>query len=247
MAGSKPAVALVVCCFTASAAEPSRWIATWQSALAQTMQLSLGGTFNKGPAQQNRFTLLRSGVFRSSDSLQLYAWNTTDLRGAGTDTDMGVRYRAAVRRLAGGKVMAGGGLEHWRFPSVLGGTRDAVVDSYLGWTGGEGLPVTIFANGKTLVRSTLQRGTFVVVQAQHSRRIARLGSNLLSVQHGPIYIYSWGVYGRGGHRALRYCAAAYLTRGAWSIEATYRPQAGLQPAIPDNRFWSVGIGRRFGL
>jgi hypothetical protein len=176
----------------------------------------------------------------------MYAWNTTDLRNGSTDGDLGVRYRTPVRSIAGGTMIAGTGIEHWRFPSVLGGTNDLVADTYLAWTGGEKAPVTFSANGKTLVKSDLHRGTFVTLQALYSHRLARWNSTYLSLQHGPAYIYSWNVYARSGHRALRYVASAQLSRGSWSIEAMFRPQAGLQPAIPDNRFWTIGIGRRFG-
>jgi hypothetical protein len=238
---------LAVCCIGVTAAEPHRWTATWQSGIAQTMQLSLGGLFNAGPAEQNRLAAVRSGVLRSSDSLQLYSWSTTDLRTGSTDVDVGARYRVPVRTLARGKIVAGGGLEHWRFPSVLGGTNDIVADSYLGWTGGERIPVTISANAKTLVRSDLCRGTFLNVQTLLSHRIAGWRSARLSLQHGPSYVYSWNLYGRSGHRVFRYVISPQLSFSSWLVEGTLRPQAGLQPAIPDNRFWSIGIGRRFGV
>jgi hypothetical protein len=229
----------------AGAAEIQRWTVTWQSGLAQTMQLSLGGMFNEGPAQQNRVTLARSGAFKTGDALQFYGWSTTDLPTGSTDGDMGVRYRAPVRKFAGGSLVAGTGFEHWVFPSVLGGTRDLVADTYLGWSGGETIPVSVSANGKTLMKSDIGRGSFVAVQATHSRRLARWGATALVLQHGPAYVYSWNAYNRSGHRVLRYCATAQLSWKSWMVEGTFRPQAGLQPGIPDNRYWTVGIGRRF--
>src|SRR5690606_28962897 len=116
---------------------PSRWSGTFQTGITQGMQLSLGALFNRGPANQSRLTITRSGLLRTADSLQLYAWGTTDLRSASVDFETGVRYRAPLRKIAGGTLTGGGGLEHWNFPSVLGGTRDLALDSYLGWSGGE--------------------------------------------------------------------------------------------------------------
>ena len=208
------------------------WTVTWQSGVAETMQLSLGGTFHDGPAQTNRITAALGG-------LQVYAWDTTDLRTGRSDQDMGLRYRRRV----GHGLIAGGGLEHWRFPSVLGGTRDVVVDSYVGWSGGERFPVTISANGKTLVRSDLHKGTFACFQAMHTVK----AKPWLAFQHGPAYVYSWDLYGRKGHRVLRYYGVGQVSRGAWTFEAMFRPQLGLQPGIPDNKFWTVGIARQFRL
>src|SRR5688572_9175201 len=133
----------------------SRWNATFQTGIAQGMQLSLGSLFNQGPASQSRLTIGRSGTLRTGDSLQFYGWGTTDLRKAYTDFETGVRYRAPIRKLANGTLIGGGGLEHWNFPSVLGGTRDLTLDSYLGWSGGERFPITLSGNGKTLLRSDL--------------------------------------------------------------------------------------------
>ena len=210
------------------------------------MQLSLGGMFHRGPAQQNRITATRSGVFTASDSLQLYGWSTTDVRSGNSDIEAGARYRARLRRVAGGSLVAGGGLEHWNFPSVLGGTRDFVLDSYLGWSGGETLPVTVSANAKTLLISDLPRGTFVCLQALHTRELFRRGAVRVSAAHGPAYVYSYGLYGRGGHRVLRYYGTLTVARGRWAAEAMFRPQAGLQPGIPDNSYWSAGVIRRLG-
>ncbi|MFN0168629.1 MAG: hypothetical protein ACKV22_19565 [Bryobacteraceae bacterium] len=222
------------------------WSAAIQTGIAQVMQLSLGGTFNQGPAQQNRLTVTRTSLFRSADSLQLYGWTTTDLRKASVDFETGFRYRAPLRRFAGGTMVGGTGLEHWNYPSVLTGTRDLVLDSYLGWIGGERFPVTLSGNGKTLLVSDLPRGTFVCVQAQHTFRLFRRRGVSLSIQHGPAYVYSWGLYGRVGHRVLRYYATPQLSRGRWTVEFMARPQAGLQPYIPDNGYWFISFIRRFG-
>jgi hypothetical protein len=208
------------------------------------MQLSLGGLFNSGPAQQNRLTVTGSGVLRSRDSLQFYGWSTTDLRQNETDADMGIRYRVPVRRVAGGNLVAGSGVEYWHFPSVLGGARDLALDSYVAWSGGERIPITVSGNGKTILRSRLQHGTMGIFQVQHSQKIAYWGSKLISVNHGPIYVYNWNLYAKPGHRVLRYNAALQVSKGAWAFEALFRPQAGLQPRIPDNRFWSLSIIRR---
>lgn len=224
----------------------SRWSATWQSGVSQGMQLSLGALFNEGPAQQNRLTVTRSGLLRTGDSLQFYGWSTTDLRQAHTDFETGFRYRAPIRRIAYGTLVAGAGLEHWNFPSVLGGTRDLTLDSFLGWSGGEKVPISLSANGKTLLRSDLPRGTFVCVQALHTQKLGAFRGNGFALQHGPAYVYSYGLYGRDGQRVLRYYGTATVSRGRWAIEAMFRPQLGLQPGIPDNKYWSVGILRHFG-
>ncbi len=235
-----------------AAAEPDgrlssgQWSGSIQTGIAQVMQLSLGGAFNRGPAQQNRLTATRTSLFRSADTLQLYGWTTTDLRNASVDFETGFRYRTPLTRIAGGTLVGGTGLEHWNFPSVLGGTRDLVLDSYLGWIGGRRFPVTLSGNGKTLIVSDLPRGTFVCVQAQHGFRVFRRRGVSLSFQHGPAYIYSWNLYGKSGHRVLRYYATPQLSRGQWTVEWMARPQAGLQPYIPDNRYWSLSLIRRFG-
>ena len=224
----------------------ARWSTTWQSGVSQGMQLSLGALFNEGPAQQNRLTVTRASWLRTGDSLQLYGWSTTDLRAAHTDFETGFRYRAPLRRIAHGTLTGGGGLEHWNFPSVLGGTRDLTLDSFLGWSGGEKVPISFTANGKTLLRSDLPRGTFVCVQALHTQKLGSFRGNRVSVQHGPAYVYSFGLYGRDGHRVLRYYGTASVTRGRWGVEAMFRPQLGLQPGIPDNKYWSISMSRRFG-
>lgn len=225
---------------------PNRWTATWQSGISQGMQLSLGGYFNRGPAQQNRLTVTRSGLVRTGDSLSFYGWNTTDLRGGFVDFETGVRYRTPLRKVARGTLIGGGGLEHWNFPSVLGGTRDLVVDSYLGWSGGEGVPVAISANGKTLVRSDLPLGTFVCVQALHTQKLWAYKDTRFALQHGPAYVYSYGLYDRNGNRVFRYYGTVTASRGRWAMEVMLRPQLGLQPAIPDTGYWSVSLIRRFG-
>ncbi|MDX2154497.1 MAG: hypothetical protein SFV54_27395 [Bryobacteraceae bacterium] len=222
------------------------WTATWTSGIAQRMQLSLGGTFGRGPAQQNRLTLTRTNVFRARDTLQFYGWGTTDLRSANTDFEAGVRYRTPLRKLAGGTLIGGTGLEHWNFPSVLGGTKDLALDSYLAWAGGETFPVTISANGKTLLVSDLPRGTFLCLQALHTQRLFTTHGVAFAVQHGPSYVYSWHLYGKDGNRVLRYYGTLLASRGRWTAELMFRPQAGLQPRIPDNRYWSASITRRFG-
>ena len=215
--------------------------------MSQGMQLSLGALFNQGPAQQNRLTVVRSGWLRSGDSLQFYGWSTTDLRKARTDFETGVRYRAPLLRIGRGMLTGGGGLEHWNFPSVLGSTRDLTLDSFIGWSGGEKVPVSLSANGKTLLRSNLPLGTFVCLQALHTQRLGSFRGNRLSIQHGPAYVYSAGLYGRDGHRVLRYYGTVSITRGRWGVEAMLRPQFGLQRGIPDNKYWSFSILRRFGV
>ncbi|HBY60115.1 MAG TPA: hypothetical protein DEH78_09855 [Solibacterales bacterium] len=222
------------------------WSATWQSGISQGMQLSLGGMFGRGPAQQNRLTATRTNVFRSRDSVQFYGWSTTDLRSGKPDFEAGVRYRTPLAKVAGGTVTGGGGLEHWNFQHVLGGTRDLALDSYLAWSGGEEAPVTISANAKTLLLSGLPRGTFLCVQALHTKRLFSTRGVTFALQHGPAYVYSWHLYGKGGNRVLRYYGTLIASRGRWSGEFMLRPQAGLQPRIPDNRYWSVSIARRFG-
>lgn len=222
------------------------WSASWQSGITQGMQLSLGGLFNRGPAQQNRLTVTKAHWLRTGDSVQFYGWGTTDLRKAYTDFDTGFRYRTPLRRVAYGKLIGGGGLEHWNFPSVLGGTKDLVLDSYLGWSGGEKIPITISGNGKTLLRSDLTRGTFAIFTALHTQRLGKLGESSFSVQHGPAYVYNWNLYGKNGHRVLRYTGTLNINRGRWGAELMLRPQAGLQPRIPDNKYWSVSLIRRFG-
>ena len=222
----------------------TRWSATFQSGISQGMQLSLGSLFNRGPAQQNRLTITRSSLLRSGDAFQIYGWGTTDLRAAYTDFETGLRYRAPLRRIAHGTLLGGGGLEHWNFPSVLGGTRDLVMDSYLGWSGGERFPLTISGNGKTLLRSDLPRGTFACFQALHTQKLGSVKDARFALQHGPSYIYSWGLYGRDGHRVLRYYGTLTMSHGKWGLEAMLRPQAGLQPQIIDNKYWSISIIRR---
>lgn len=211
------------------------------------MQLSLGGLFGEGPAEQNRLTVTGTSVLRSRDSLQFYGWSTTSVKSVDTDADIGVRYRTPLRRAGPGTLVGGAGLEHWYFPSVLGGTRDLVVDSYLAWAGGETIPLTVSANGKTAVRSDLQTGTFVCLQALHTQKLFRTRGVGFALQHGPAYLYNWDLYSRPGHRALRYYGTVIANRGNWGAEVMLRPQLGLQPRIPDNRYWSVAIIRRFGL
>lgn len=224
----------------------SKWSAVWQSGISQGMQLSLGSLFNRGPAQQNRLTVTRAHWLRNGDTLQFYGWGTTDLRKAFTDFETGVRYRAPIRKIAHGTLIGGGGLEHWNFPSVLGGTRDLALDSYLGWSGGEKFPITISGNGKTLLRSDLARGSFACFQAMHTQKLGNYKGTRFALQHGPAYVYSWHLYGRDGNRVLRYYGTLNVNRGKWGAEMMFRPQAGLQPRIPDNKYWSFSIIRRFG-
>ncbi len=226
---------------------PGQWTLTAQSGIAQGMQLSLGGRYNPGPAIQNRLTIQGKGVFRHDDTVQLTGWNTTDLNNHSTDADTAVRYRTPIGKLAHGTLTGGGGFEYWYYPSVLGGAQDLALDSYLAWTGGEKVPITISGNGKTILRSRLPYGTMGIFQAQHRQRLPSLPGTGMSLLHGPVYVYNWDLYGRPGHRVLRYSTALQVTCRKWIVEAAYRPQAGLQPRIPDNQFWSVSVIRSFRL
>ena len=53
---------------------------SFQTGLAETFQLTLGGTFADGPVWQNPFTLNWHNVFRSGDRFVLTGWNNSGLR-----------------------------------------------------------------------------------------------------------------------------------------------------------------------
>jgi len=230
----------------ASNRPPRRWVATLQTGFADTFQLTLGGTFGNGPAWQNRATAGLANLFRPGDLLSLHGWNTTDAPSGENNTVAGLSYRAPVWRKGSQSLALGSGFQYWNFPSVLSGTTDWLIPGNLVYTARAGrLPVTVTSDSWTLLASRLPKGSLVYTQAWIDHPLLKTDPVQLTFRHGPAHTYSWNFYNTHGHRVVRYQTTVVLAWKNTQIEAGWRQQWGLQPRIPDNRFWHFCISRTF--
>ncbi|MBI4902034.1 MAG: hypothetical protein HY820_00260 [Acidobacteria bacterium] len=222
------------------------WVASVQSGMADTFQLTLGGMFGEGPAWQNKVTVGMNNAWRAGDSVTLYGWNTLDTRSEVNSWQAGIGYKLPVWRRKNHAVHLGTGLQHWDFPSVKTGTVDWLVPGNLVYqTKVRRTPVTVTSDSWTLLRSRLPMGTLLHTQAWLHRDIVKRERVQVSFKHGPAHTYSWNFYGTNRHRVFRYQTMFAITMWKTTVEGGYRKQWGLQSGIQDNNYWMFTVGRTF--
>jgi hypothetical protein len=228
----------------AQTSSPMQWTTSIQSGLADTFQLTLGGTFGNGPAWQNRLSSGLTGVLRPGDSLLAYAWDTYDLRNRSNNWQAGLGYRAPVFRKGRNSLILGSGVQRWLFPSVKTGAKDWLIPGNLIYQMklGEFSWITT-ADSWSLLKSTLPLGSLVHTQSWLQYRILKREPVEISFRHGPAHTYSWNFYGTQGNRVFRYQSMAVFTFKAFSLEGGYRKQWGLQKGIADNNYWQFAVTR----
>ncbi len=106
------------------APQPRRWSMTLQTGIAETFQLTSGGVYGLGPAWQNRVTLGAGNLFLTGDTMAVSGWTTHDSHSHRNDWLASFSYKLRAYRQGNHSLYLGGGLERWRFPSVLTGARD---------------------------------------------------------------------------------------------------------------------------
>lgn len=230
----------------AAAPQPRRWTVTLQTGVAETFQLTLGGVFGEGPAWQNRVTLGTGNLFLTGNSLAVSGWDTHDMSSGHDDWTGSVSYKVRAYRHGNHSLHLGGGLERWKFPSVLTGASDWIAAYNAAYATRLGTaPFQLQSTVYNTLSSTLKEGTLIHSQAWFEHPVFNREPMKLVFRHGPQHTYSWNFYGTNGHRILRYAGALQLTAKQTQLEAGVRPQYGLQRRIPDNRFWYVMLSRTF--
>ncbi len=230
----------------ASNRPPVRWVTTVQTAFHDTFQLTLGGAFGDGPAWQNRVSTGLANLFRPGDLLYLHGWNTTDAPSGQNNTIAGLGYRTPVWRRGSQSLALGSGLQYWNFPFVLTGTTDWLIPGSLVYKARAGrLPLTVISDSWTLLASRLPKGSLVYTQAWIDHPLVKADRVRVSFRHGPAHTYSWNFYATHGHRVVRYQTAVAVEWKETQLEAGWRQQWGLQPRIPDNRYWHLSLSRSF--
>ena len=232
---------------TVHSIRPSRrWSGSVQTGLADTFQLTLGGIFGEGPAWQNRLTVALNNALRAGDSVSVSGWNTHDVAGGANDWTAGLSYRSRIIQKRTQVLYIAAGVERWRFPSVASGTQDWLL-AYSAAYGSKvsRIPITVQSNAWTLLHSPLPKGSLAHTQVWLEHALLDGDTVKILLRHGPQHTYSWNFYGTHGNRIFRYAGAVVLSWSANALEGGFRQQAGLQPGIPDNRYWSVTYTRNF--
>lgn len=229
-----------------AAQRPVRWSTTLQTGMAETLQLNLGGTFGKGPAWQNRFQTGLSNLAVTGDSLFLYGADSTDLRSAANDWQVGIGYKRPLLAMGRNLLSGGVGFQHWRFPSVSTGTNDWLTHENLTFqTRIRKMAATVTSDSWTLLKSPLPAGTMINTQVWLQHRLFQRESVQVAFRHGPAHTYSWGFYGTQGNRVFRYQTMLALSWKGATLEGGYRQQFGLRPGIPNNSYWQYALSRTF--
>lgn len=213
--------------------------------LASDFQLTLGGEFSDGTAQQNGFTVDVRNVLRENGTLRLTVWNTLDIKDGGNDWIASVNYIQPLKRWESGDLSLNLGLHRWQFPSVLSGGADYIADSGLIWNQRAGrVGFTLDANVKTLASAPTRSGVggqIYYFRATTAHPLRRAGKWNLALVHGPSFTYANRFYGCRGARVARYEAGIALKAGRFSADTLFRPQMALQGRIPEHTYWSAGI------
>lgn len=225
---------------------PLRWTATLQSGMAETFQLTLGGTFGQGPMWQNRVEAGAVNVLAKGDTAYLFGVDATDTRGGANQWQAGVGYRRNVFVRGRHSFSLAGGVQHWQFPLVKCGTRDWLTHQSVTYrTRLRSLPVTVTSDAWNLWKSPLPKGNAVHSQMWVEHPITRKETVQVAFRHGPAHTYSWGFYGTHGNRVLRYQTMLAMYWRGTRFEAGLRKQWGLQPGIVNNTFWQFAVSRTF--
>lgn len=226
---------------------PARmWTGSVSSGFADTFQLTLGGMFGEGPAWQNKVQVNLNNAFRSGDAISLYGWNTHDTPSHSNDWDVGLWYRMPLWKKRNQLLQGGASIQKWRFPSVKTGSNDWLVGGNLTYSAKLlGLPVVAFSDSRTLLYSPLPKGTLLHSQAYAQHTVYKSDAVQLLLRHGPQHTWSWNFYGTNGNRVVRYGAAVVVAWKQTTIEGGCRKQWGMQPGIPDNRYWHLMVTQAF--
>lgn len=212
--------------------------------VASDFQLTLGGEFSDGLAQQNGLVVDLKNLVRNGSTVRLTLWDTIDTGDRGHDWIGAVNYLQPLKSWESGSLTLNLGLHRWQFPSVLTGGTDTVVDSGLIWSQSGPIGFTLDANVKTLATSGTRRGVggqIYYFRGTTAHPLRRSGKFSLAVIHGPSYTYANRFYGCRGSRVFRYEAGLSLKHGSFGAEAMFRPQLAFQNRIPEHVFWSAGI------
>ena len=178
------------------------WTGSVQTGLADTFQMTLGGTFGEGPAWQNRVATGLSNAFRRGDALSIYGSDTYDLRDHSHNWQAGLGYKLTVFRRGKQTVSLGSGLQHWRLPSVKTGTNDWLIPGNLTYQIRSGR-YSFIATGDswTLLKSPLPLGSLLHTQGWIQVSVGRpRGLPALPSNRGPHHTYSWDFWNTHGNR-----------------------------------------------
>lgn len=224
------------------------WTNSFQSGLADTFQMTLGGTFGNGPAWQNRITTGLANAFRSGDTILLYGSDTSDVRDHSHNWQGGIGYRVPVLKKRKHLLSLGAGLQHWRFPSVKTGTNDWLAAGNLLYQAqGSRLGFNATSDSWTLLHSPLPLGSVVHTQTWLQTTLLKREWGRVTFRTGPAHTYSWNFWGTNGNRIIRYQTMLIITLHNTTIEGGYRKQWGLQNGINDNKYWQFAVTRTFNL
>jgi len=230
----------------AQSAPPTVWTSAVQTGLADTFQLTLGGTFGNGPAWQNRVTTGLANAFCAGDSISVYAWDTFDTRRSSNDWQAGIGYKLPVLKRRNHFLSLGSGLQHWRFPSVKTGTNDWLVPGNLLYQSRVyKFPITVTSDSWTLVKSPLPLGSLLHTQAWLQYNLVKREHLQVAFKNGPAHTYSWNFWGANGNRIIRYQTMLAIVYKNTSLEGGYRKQWGLEPGIHENKYWQFALTRTF--
>ncbi len=222
------------------------WTNSIQSGLADTFQLTLGGTFGNGPAWQNRFTTGVANLFKAGDSVYLYGWNTQDLSDLSNNWQAGIGYKRPVFKKGKHVVSLGSGLQRWLFPSVKSGAKDWLIPGNLVYqTNLRRFGFVVTGDSWTLLKSTLPTGSLLHTQAWVEYPLLRREAVKISFKNGPAHTYSWNFYGTNGNRVIRYQTMLTVAFKSVAIEGGFRKQWGQQSGIQDNNYWQFAVTRTF--
>lgn len=219
---------------------------SYQSGLAETFQLTLGGTFGRGPAWQNRLTLGVNNVFAKGDAVQVYGQTTLDTPTAHLDWQTGIQYRRPLLNRKRMRLTGTLGYQHWFFPHVLCGTDDHLMyANVLTATRIAKIPVTLNVDSWRLLSSPERLGTVLNPQLWTTHVLWHHEPYRLTLKPTVATTYSWHFWNRDGHRVFRYGAALGFESTHYSIEASVRRQVALLPNIPENTFYLFALTRSF--
>lgn len=227
---------------------PLTWTTSLQTGMADTFQLTLGGTFGKGPGWQNRVTTGLANVWRTGDSIAVYGADAFDVPSHVNNWQAGVGYRVPVFKTPLHSLTLGSGLQHWRFPSVKTGAHDWLIPGNLVYQIMLGkVPFVVNSDSWTILKSPLIKGSVLHTQTWFQHRLLKRDRVQVVFSHGPSHTYSWNFWGTNGHRVLRYQTMLAIRLKNYSIEGGYRKQWGLQRGIRGNRYWQFALTRTFNL
>jgi hypothetical protein len=218
---------------------------TLQSGFGSTFQLTLGGTFGNGPAWQNRAVIEFGNVARKGDAVTLNGWMTIDTPSHRRDWITSVGYRTAAAKLGPGTLAVTTSWQRWLFPSVLTGARDHLLGTTGVYRTKWKVPITVNADNWVLLKSPLRRGNLTYIQANVAHQLWEGKGLRLVARHGPATTYSWKFYDRPGWRVFRYGGSLAVEAHQFTLEGAWRQQAAIAPRVPDNRYWTVLLSRRF--